>query len=104
MRLEPFEQPLRRFGDFVDRAIEHDLILLRRTRRATHLTHILKSCGSDLFFGCGRLEVEQYADVSAHGRTSNSTMTQREAPARICESPFRAPKLKRDLFTSSVFE
>src|SRR5215208_3885820 len=67
-RDEPGHQFLRGTRDLLDRAFESILIDLRGTRAPAHLAHVLQR-GVVHFLGRGRrVEIEQRADVAAHGR------------------------------------
>src|SRR6202011_3596819 len=67
-RLERSKQAARDVGDLVDRLIKRRLVDLRRMREAAELTHELQRGGADFLLGRRRLEIEQRADVAAHGR------------------------------------
>src|SRR6185436_20637764 len=75
-RHECVEQSMRSRGDLVDRTRECFLVRLRRLREAADLADELQRGVADLVFRCGRLEVEQGVNVSAHGLNP----TVREAP------------------------
>src|SRR6266540_13438 len=60
------EQPARRLGHGVDRALERLLVRLRRLREAADLADVLQRGVPDLFLGRGRIEVVQLADVATH--------------------------------------
>src|SRR6185295_11349246 len=66
--LEGVDEPAGRLGDLGDRALERIDVLAARLARTADLADVLQGRGVDLVVGRGRLEVEQRADVAAHGR------------------------------------
>src|SRR5690606_27032798 len=54
-------------SDLVDGGVEGGLVDLRRLREAADLADVLECGGADLVVGRGRIEVEEGADVAAHG-------------------------------------
>src|SRR5262245_31690571 len=63
------DQPACRLRDLVDGTIKGGRVGLRGLGEAAQLAHELQRRGADLVLGRGRLEVEQRANVAAHGRT-----------------------------------
>ena len=67
---EPVHEARRRPGDLLDGSVEGGLIRGRGPGAAADLANVLQGGSADFFFGGRGFEVEERADVAAHGRLS----------------------------------
>src|SRR5262249_27873393 len=81
-RRERIEQPSGGGGLFVDRTVERRLVRLRGAGEPAQLADELQRRGADFILARGRLEIEQRADVSAHGELRGIAFSGQDAAPR----------------------
>ena len=90
MHLEGIEQLVRRLEHLLDGALERLKVVLRGRRHAGQLANELFGRRANLLLRCGRLEVVQGLDVSAH-----ALHLPRQNRAAKREPASRDPKIRR---------